>query len=109
MYAGVAGAPKWLAQLVLLIDLFEKVAVYTQRKHDMHRVTSRNWKWYDVASGKWNGYTIVNNTTINEAYWAGDSAVRITVGQHRYTINFNCMSQVNKFKLIEEELLSAHF
>ena len=90
------GSPKWLAQMILLIDLFEKVAVYTQRKNDMHIVTSRIWKWYDVASGKWNAYSVSNNKIINDAYWSGDSSVRVSVGRHRYTINFNCMSQVNE-------------
>lgn len=90
------GSPKWLAQMILLIDLFEKVAIYTQRKDEMHMVTSRIWKWYDVASGKWNAYSISNNKIINDAYWSGDSTVRVSVGRHRYTINFNCMSQVNE-------------
>lgn len=89
-------SPKWLAQMVLLIDLYEKVAIYTQRKNDMHKVTSRIWKWYDVASGKWNAYTVSNNKIINDAYWLGDSSVRVSAGRHRYTINFNCMSQVNE-------------
>lgn len=91
-----AAAPKWLAQMILLIDLYEKVAVYTQRKNDMHRVTTRIWKWYDVASGKWNAYSVSNNKIINDAYWSGDASVRVSVGRHRYTINFNCMSQVNE-------------
>lgn len=91
-----SGSPKWLAQMILLIDLFEKVALYTQRKAEMHAVTSRTWKWYEVATGKWNAYTPQNNKIINDAYWAGESSVRLSVGRNRYTINFNCMSQVNE-------------
>lgn len=91
-----SGSPKWLAQMILLIDLFEKVALYTQRKAEMHAVTSRVWKWYEVATGKWNAYTTQNNKIINDAYWAGESSVRLNVGRNRYTINFNCMSQVNE-------------
>lgn len=94
--ASATAAPKWLAQMILLIDLYEKVAVYLRRKNDMHRVTTRTWKWYDVASGKWNAYSVSNNKIIIDAYWSGDASVRVSVGRHRYTINFNCMSQVNE-------------
>lgn len=54
------------------------------------------WKWYDVQSGKWNAYTNGNNKIINDAYNNSETTVRVTVGRHRYTINFNCMSQVNE-------------
>lgn len=54
------------------------------------------WKWYDVQSGKWNAYTNGNNKIINDAYNNGETTVRVSVGRHRYTINFNCMSQVNE-------------
>jgi E3 ubiquitin-protein ligase HUWE1 len=30
--------PKWLAPLLLLLDLFEKVAISTERKEIMHKV-----------------------------------------------------------------------
>lgn len=53
------------------------------------------WKWYDVQSGKWNAYTNGNNKIINDAYNNGETTVRVSVGRHRYIINFNCMSQVN--------------
>lgn len=54
------------------------------------------WKWYDVQSGKWNAYTNGNNKIINDAYNNGETTVRVSVGRQRYTINFNCMSQVNE-------------
>lgn len=88
--------PKWLSQMILLIDLYEKVVVLTRRRNQMHRITTQTWKWYDVASGKWNAYSVSNNKIINDAYWAGELSVRVSVGRHRYTINFNCMSQVNE-------------
>lgn len=88
--------PKWLSQMILLIDLYEKVVISTRRRNEMHRITTNTWKWYDVASGKWNAYSAPNNKTINDAYWAGEPTVRVSVGRHRYTINFNCMSQVNE-------------
>lgn len=88
--------PKWLTQMILLIDLYEKVVILTRRRNEMHRITTQIWKWYDVASGKWNAYSVSNNKIINDAYWAGESSVRVSVGRHRYTINFNCMSQVNE-------------
>lgn len=49
-----------------------------------------------MQSGKWNAYTNVNNKIINDAYNNGETTVRVSVGRHRYTINFNCMSQVNE-------------
>lgn len=88
--------PKWLSQMILLIDLYEKVVILTRRRNEMHRITTNIWKWYDVASGKWNAYSVANNKLINDAYWAAESSVRVSVGRHRYTINFNCMSQVNE-------------
>lgn len=88
--------PKWLSQMILLIDLYEKVVILIRRKNEMHRIATDIWKWYDVASGKWNAYSSQNNAIINDAYWAGESSVRVSVGRHRYTINYGCMSQVNE-------------
>ena len=31
--------PKWLAPLLLLLDLYEKVAISTERKYVMHKVS----------------------------------------------------------------------
>lgn len=118
-----AYTPKWLSQMILLIDLYEKVVVSIRRRNEMHRITTNStyfinfsahftcnhdiyvvccclfflaWKWYDVQSGKWNAYTNGNNKIINDAYNNGETTVRVSVGRHRYTINFNCMSQVNE-------------
>ncbi|XP_058791372.1 E3 ubiquitin-protein ligase HUWE1 isoform X2 [Phymastichus coffea] len=88
--------PKWLAPLLLLIDRLEKVAVLTQRKQLMHRVTNRTWKWFDLSSGKWMPYSSANNKIINEAYWAGEPTVRINCSRRKYLITFSCMTQVNE-------------
>lgn len=97
---GVATAqvktPKWLAPLLLLIDRLEKVAILTKRKQLMHKVTTRTWKWFDLSTGKWTVYSTVNNRIINDAYWAGESSVRISCTRRRYLITFSCMTQVNE-------------
>jgi E3 ubiquitin-protein ligase HUWE1 len=87
--------PKWLAPLLLLIDRLEKVAVLTQRKQLMHKVTSRTWKWFDLSTGKWTPYSSVNNRIINDAYWAGEPTVRISCSRRKYLITFSCMTQVS--------------
>ncbi|XP_024868314.1 E3 ubiquitin-protein ligase HUWE1 isoform X2 [Temnothorax curvispinosus] len=88
--------PKWLAPLLLLIDRLEKVATLTQRKQIMHKITTRAWKWFDLSTGKWTLYSAMNNRIINDAYWAGESSVRISCSRRRYLITFSCMTQVNE-------------
>jgi len=88
--------PKWLAPLLLLIDRLEKVATLTQRKQMMHKITTRAWKWFDLSTGKWTLYSPMNNRIINDAYWAGESSVRISCSRRRYLITFSCMTQVNE-------------
>lgn len=88
--------PKWLAPLLLLIDRLEKVATLTQRKQIMHKITTRAWKWFDLSTGKWTLYSPMNNRIINDAYWAGESSVRISCSRRRYLITFSCMTQVNE-------------
>ncbi|XP_018052863.1 PREDICTED: E3 ubiquitin-protein ligase HUWE1 isoform X6 [Atta colombica] len=88
--------PKWLAPLLLLIDRLEKVASLTQRKQMMHKITTKSWKWFDLSTGKWTPYSPMNNRIINDAYWAGESSVRISCSRRRYLITFSCMTQVNE-------------
>ncbi|KAL7301215.1 hypothetical protein TKK_0006181 [Trichogramma kaykai] len=88
--------PKWLAPLLLLVDRLEKIAVLTQRKQLMHKVTNRTWKWFDLSSGKWTAYSSTNNRAINDAYWAGEPTVRIACSRRKYLITFSCMTQVNE-------------
>lgn len=87
--------PKWLAQALLLIDTYGKVANRTDRKNKMHISTNRVWRWYDLVTGRWSHYTPANNRIINEAYWAGDQSVRVTCGRKRYTVTFPNMLQMN--------------
>lgn len=94
-YGKISTTPKWVAPLFLLIDLFEKISSFTLRKYDMHKVTVGTWQWYDITAAKWNSYTRVNTNLINDAYIGGANNLRIYIGEQRYTINFNCMSQVN--------------
>ncbi|XP_076294390.1 HECT, UBA and WWE domain containing E3 ubiquitin protein ligase 1 isoform X3 [Lasioglossum baleicum] len=88
--------PKWLSPLLLLIDRLEKVAISTQRKLSMHKATRRVWKWFDLNSGEWTIYSPINNRIINDAYWAGESSVRISCSRRRYLITFSSMTQVNE-------------
>lgn len=87
--------PKWLTPVLLLIDSYCKVAVCTQRKRDMHLVTRRMWKWYDIVTGKWTPYSPNNNKLINDAYWNGEQSIRVTCGRRRYTVTFSNMMQMN--------------
>ena len=53
-----------------------------------------NWRWFDDRSGRWCSYSASNNSTIDSAWWAGESSVRFTAGRRRYTVQFNTMVQV---------------
>lgn len=87
--------PKWLTPTLLLLDLVEKVALCTQRKDQMHKVTTPVWMWYDLTTSKWSPYSTVNNKIINDAYWSGENSIRVTCGRRRYTLTFSHMGQVN--------------
>lgn len=88
--------PKWLAPLLLMLDLLEKVALATQRKESMHKVSTRLWRWYDPTNGRWTPYSAANNKVINDAYWSGEQLARISCGRRRYVIQFSTMMQVNE-------------
>ena len=88
--------PKWVAPLFLLIDLYDKATNYGKNKGKLYEITTGKWRWYDVQHGRWKTYYNSNNKVIGAAYWAGEQTVRITADRHHYTINFNCMSQVNE-------------
>lgn len=88
--------PKWLAPLLLMLDLLEKVALATQRKEAMHKVSTRLWRWFDPTNGRWTPYSTVNNKIINDAYWSGEPLARISCGRRRYVIQFSSMLQVNE-------------
>ncbi|KAK4872231.1 hypothetical protein RN001_016355 [Aquatica leii] len=88
--------PKWLTPILLLLDSLGKVSTCTQRKRNMHLVTNRVWKWYDLVTGKWTPYSTTNNKLINDAYWNGEQSIRVTCGRRRYTITFGDMQQCNE-------------
>ncbi|XP_076109103.1 E3 ubiquitin-protein ligase HUWE1-like isoform X2 [Mytilus galloprovincialis] len=90
--------PRWLAPLLLLLDLYEKVSVISKRKAEAAKLTqnSHTWKWFDDSSGRWCKYSLPNNKTIDDAYQSGDINVRFSAGRRRYTIHFNTMVQVNE-------------
>ncbi|XP_064606987.1 E3 ubiquitin-protein ligase HUWE1-like isoform X3 [Liolophura sinensis] len=90
---------KWLGPLLLLIDLYEKVAVTSERKAAVDVLmnnTYHTWKWLDDRGGKWCNYNASNNKTIDDAYVAGYSNVRFSAGRRRYTVNFSTMVQINE-------------
>ncbi|XP_076049070.1 HECT, UBA and WWE domain containing E3 ubiquitin protein ligase 1 isoform X2 [Oratosquilla oratoria] len=88
--------PKWLSPALLLLDLYEKLSVATKRRSAVQKVCSHIWKWFDMSTLKWCAYTAGNNKTIDDAYWNGDSSVRIISGRRKYTIQFHSMVQVNE-------------
>lgn len=92
----VLPTPKWLAPLALLLDLYDKVALSTKQKQQMHKICTTTWQWYDIGSSKWNSYSPQHNKQINDAYMAGESEIHLVLSRHRYTINFKCMSQINE-------------
>lgn len=96
MMGKVLPTPKWLAPLALLLDLYDKVALSTKQKQQMHKICTRTWQWYDIGSSKWNCYTPQHNKLINDAYMAGESEIHLMLSRHRYTINFKSMSQINE-------------
>lgn len=88
--------PKWMAPLLLLLDLYEKMSLGVRRRAAMEKVTSHIWKWFDIVSGKWCPYTVVNNKIIDDAFWSGQNSVRVTAGRRRYLLQFASMIQVNE-------------
>lgn len=89
-------SPCWLPNLIEVIDAVDNVCSILQRKSNMKSVCSDTWRWYDISTGKWNTYSELNNTMIKNAYNCGEKAVAINIGRQRYTINFQCMTQVSE-------------
>lgn len=86
---------RWLTPVILLIDLYEKVATASARRAAMIKVTSHTWKWFDDRSVRWCVYNSSNNKTIDEAYRAGEPSVHFTAGRRKYSIQFAAMMQVS--------------
>lgn len=88
--------PKWMTPMVLFIDLHEKVILGINRRAQLKEICTHSWKYYDIASGKWCNYMAVNNKTIDDAFWAGETSVKIQTGRRKYTIQFGSMLQANE-------------
>ncbi|ESO02925.1 hypothetical protein HELRODRAFT_81131 [Helobdella robusta] len=95
--------PKWVASLLLMLDLYEKMSLATKKRATLEKLLVgyllgglHTWKWFDDRSGKWSNYGAGNNRTIDDAYWEGQTSVKFTAGRRRYMIQFNTMIQVNE-------------
>ncbi|PIK62780.1 putative E3 ubiquitin-protein ligase HUWE1 [Apostichopus japonicus] len=102
-----ATTPKWLAPLLLLLDLYEKAVVSFRRKLSWVNTASHYWKWFDDSSGRWSPYSRGNNKTIDDAFWAGKSSVRFTAVRRKYIVNFNRMVQVNEETMNRRPIMQA--
>ncbi|XP_078678082.1 E3 ubiquitin-protein ligase HUWE1-like isoform X6 [Branchiostoma floridae x Branchiostoma belcheri] len=92
-----APTPKWLAPVVLLVDLYQKMAVSSKRRNAITKeLESHTWKWFDDRTGRWCNYSASNNATIDQAYRAGEATVRFTAGRRRYIVHFGTMVQINE-------------
>jgi hypothetical protein len=88
--------PKWMTPMLLFIDLHEKVILGMNRRDALRSLCSHNWKWFDLSNGKWTSYTLPNNKTIDDAFWAGEASVRIQNSRRKYSIQFGTMMQTNE-------------
>lgn len=89
--------PKWLAPVILLIDLYDKAAIASKRRAPLLSIQKRQWKYFDERNGKWSLYTEPNNKIIDEAYCNGENSVRFTVvNRRKYCVQFLNMWQLNE-------------
>lgn len=88
--------PKWLAPTILLIDLYEKGAVASQRRAPLLCSGKRTWRWFEDRTGRWIVYQTANNKAIDDAYKNGEQYARFMAGRRRYLANFSTMLQVNE-------------
>lgn len=89
--------PKWLCPLILLIDVYEKYALASQRRKQLlANSNKRQWKFFDDRTSRWTSYVPPNNKFIDEAFRNGEQIYRFTAVRRRYTIQFNNMLQVNE-------------
>ena len=98
--AKLTSTPKWMTPLLLFIDLYEKVILGMNRRSALEPICSHTWKWFDVSNGKWCTYAQPNNKIIDDAFWAGESGVKIQHGRRKYNIQFGSMIQVSKASFI---------
>ncbi|XP_016986687.1 E3 ubiquitin-protein ligase HUWE1 isoform X2 [Drosophila rhopaloa] len=91
-----ATVPRWVQNLVDLIDAIDSISNILQRKANMRAVSSEVWRWYDASTGKWNAYSEANNELIRNAFAAGERWLHINIGRQRCTVSLNCMTQVSE-------------
>ncbi|KAL8595169.1 hypothetical protein ACOMHN_013842 [Nucella lapillus] len=96
--ASATSTPKWMAPLLLLLDLFEKISVIAQRHVQAVNLRGGScmWKWFDDSTGRWCKYSVGNNKTIHDAYMAGEGSVRFSAGRRKYCVQFTTMVQLNE-------------
>lgn len=88
--------PKWLAPVILLVDLFDKAAIASVRRAPLVDLQRRSWRWFDERTGKWTTYTPSNNKIIDDSYKNGESYIRFAAGRRKYTVQFCTMVQINE-------------
>lgn len=88
--------PRWLAPTILLLDLYEKGAVASQRRAPLINNMQRTWLYFEERSGRWTPHTPVNNKIIDDAYKNGEQFVRYSAGRKHYQAQFSFMLQVNE-------------
>lgn len=89
--------PKWLCPLVLLIDVYEKYAVASQRRKQLlSKNCKRQWKFFDDRTSRWTTYIPATNKAIDDAFRTGEQFYRFTAMRRKYCIQFNNMLQVNE-------------
>lgn len=90
--------PKWLAPLILLIDLYEKNALTSRRRQQLLLDTAdckRTWKFFDERSSRWCSYQHETSKAIDEAFRNGENYCHIQVARRKYTVNFSGMVQAS--------------
>lgn len=85
-------SPKYPKSDIVWINVFFSLGM--NRRAALEPICTHSWKWFDVGSGKWCTYAQPNNKTIDDAFWAGDSNVRIQHSRKKYVITFGTMMQV---------------
>jgi len=88
--------PKWLAHLILLLDLYEKGAIASHRKAPLLNNQRRTWLYFDERTGRWSAHMPINNDIIDKAYRNGEQYVRYSVGRKHYLTQFERMLQINE-------------
>jgi E3 ubiquitin-protein ligase HUWE1 len=92
--------PKWIAPALLFIDLYEKIFVAARKRMALLKKHKRVWKCFDINSHKWVAYTAANNKIIDDAYFAGESSVRIINARRKYLVQFASLVQVRHSHLV---------